>query len=160
MREYEIYPAYRDFFEYHGDTENLRIRKLNRMGLPLKLLIIDDDKHVLANLCYFLNDKNYDVTSTSDVLEGLKLFENDQQGFDLLITDIVMPKMSGISLISIIKKKFPGTPVIAITGWGEYPGAFAAESQADKVLSKPFELSELDKAINELISSKKHNVQG
>jgi DNA-binding response OmpR family regulator len=129
------------------------------MDQSLRLLIIDDDEHVLANLCHFLNDKNYDVTSASDGLEGLRLFENDQQGFDLIITDIVMPKISGMGLISIIKKKSPTTPVIAITGWGEYPGAFATESQADKVLSKPFELSEIDKAINELISSKKQNVQ-
>jgi DNA-binding response OmpR family regulator len=132
---------------------------LNRMDQSLKLLIIDDDEHILAKLCYFLNDKKYDVTSASDGLEGLNLFENDQQGFDLVITDIVMPQISGMGLISIIKKKFPDTPVIAITGWGEYPGAFAIESKADKVLSKPFELSELDKAINELISSKKHKVQ-
>ena len=129
------------------------------MDKPFKLLLIDDDEPVLANLCIFLRDKKYDVTSASDGLEGLKLFENDQQGFDLVITDIVMPKISGMGLISIIKKKFPDTPVIAITGWGEYPEAFATESQADKVLSKPFELSELEKAINELISSKKQNVQ-
>ena len=83
------------------------------MDQSLRLLIIDDEEHVLANLCHFLNDKNYDVTSASDGLEGLKLFENDQQGFDLIITDIVMPKLSGMSLISIIKKKFPDTPVIA-----------------------------------------------
>jgi DNA-binding response OmpR family regulator len=129
------------------------------MDQSIKLLIIDDDEPVLANLCYFLRDKNYDVTTASDGSEGLKLFEYDQQGFDLIITDIVMPKISGMSLISIIKKKLPDTPVIAITGWGEYPEAFAQESQADKVLSKPFELSELDKAINELISSKKQDVQ-
>ena len=160
MREYEIHPTYGDFFEYHGSTEIIRTRKLNRTDQSQKILIIDDDKHVLANLCYFLNDKKYDVTSASDGLEGMKFFENDQQGFDLVITDIVMPKVSGMGLISIIKKKFPDTPVIAITGWGEYPGAFATESQADKVLSKPFELSELDKAINELISSKRPKVQG
>jgi len=129
------------------------------MDKPFKLLLIDDDEPVLANLCIFLRDKKYDVTSASDGLEGLKLFENDQQGFDLVITDIVMPKISGMGLISIIKKKFHDTPVIAITGWGEYPEAFAVESQADKVLSKPFELSELDKVINELISSKKHKLQ-
>ena len=129
------------------------------MDKPFKLLLIDDDENILENLSYFLNDKNYDVTSASDGLEGLKLFENDQQGFDLVITDIVMPQISGMGLISLIKKNSPDTPVIAITGWGEYPEAFAAESQADKVLSKPFELSELDKTINELISSKKHNVQ-
>jgi DNA-binding response OmpR family regulator len=129
------------------------------MDKPIKLLIIDDDKTFLANLCYFLRDKKYEVATASDGLEGMKLFENDQQGFDLVITDIVMPKVSGMGLISMIKKKFPDTPVIAISGWGEYPEAFAAESQADKVLSKPFELSELDKAIKELISSKKQNLQ-
>ena len=129
------------------------------MDQSLKVLLIDDDEPVLTSLCYFLRDKKYDVTTASDGLEGLKLFENDQQGFDLVITDIVMPKISGMGLISMIKKKFPDTPVIAITGWGEYPEAFAAESQADKVLSKPFELSELDKVITELISSKKHKLQ-
>ena len=130
------------------------------MDQSLKLLLIDDDEPVLTNLCYFLRDKKYDVTTASDGLEGLELFENDQQGFDLVITDIVMPQISGMGLISIIKKKFPAIPVIAITGWGEYPGAFATESQADKVLSKPFELSELDNAINELIYSKKQSLQG
>jgi DNA-binding NtrC family response regulator len=121
------------------------------MDQSLRLLIIDDDEQVLANLCYFLADKKYDVTSASDGLEGLKLIENDKQEFDLVITDIVMPRISGIGLISTIKKKSPDTRVIAITGWGEFPEAFAVESQADKVFSKPFELSELDKAINELI---------
>jgi YesN/AraC family two-component response regulator len=129
------------------------------MNQSLKILIIDDEEHVLAILCDFLKFRNYDVTSASDGFEGLKLFENDQQGFDLIITDIVMPKLSGIGLISMIKKKSPDTPVIAISGWGEYPGVFATESQADKLLSKPFELSELDKTITELISSKKQKVQ-
>ncbi len=122
------------------------------MDQPLKLLIIDDDAHVLAILGDFLRDKAYDVVSASDGLDGLRLLETEKQRFDLVITDLIMPKISGMGLISIIKEKFPDTPVIAITGWGEYPGGFAMESQADTVLSKPFELSELDKAIKELIS--------
>jgi len=63
-----------------------------------------------------------------------------------------------MSLISIIKEKSPEIPIIAITGWGEFPDAFALDSKADKVLSKPFELSVLDKTIDEIISSKKQNV--
>jgi DNA-binding response OmpR family regulator len=129
------------------------------MEQSLKILIIDDEEPILSNLCYFLNEKGYDVTSVSDGLKALKLFKEDPNGFDLIITDIVMPKLSGMSLISIIKKKSPNTPIIAITGWGEYPEALALESQADKVFSKPFELSELDKTINELISSKKQTIQ-
>jgi DNA-binding NtrC family response regulator len=129
------------------------------MEQSLRLLIIDDDEHFLANLCYFFTDKKYDVISAVNGLEGLKLLEDDPHGFDLIVTDIVMPQISGIGLISMIKKKLPDIPIIAITGWGEYPEAFAVEIQANKVLSKPFELSELDKAIDELISSKNHNAQ-
>jgi DNA-binding response OmpR family regulator len=77
------------------------------MDQSLKILIIDDDEHILANLCHFLNNKNYDVTSASDGVEGLKLFENYPQGFDLVITDLLIPQLSGISLISIIKKNSP-----------------------------------------------------
>jgi DNA-binding response OmpR family regulator len=129
------------------------------MDKPSKLLLIDDDESVLANLCYFLRDKKYDVSSASDGLEGLKLLETEEQGFDLIITDLVMPDISGVGLIAIIKKKFPSLPIIAITGWGEHPEALATEVQVDQVLEKPFELSELDKAINELISSKKHKLR-
>ena len=122
------------------------------MDQPLKLLIIDDDEHVLATLNDFLRDKEYDVISASDGLDGLKLLETEKQGFDLIITDLVMPNISGVGLISIIKKKYPDMPVIAITGWGEHPEALATEAQADRVLEKPFELSELDTLIRELLS--------
>ena len=122
------------------------------MDQLLKILIIDDDEHILATLYDFLSDKKYDVTSASDGLDGLKLFENHPQGFDLVITDLVMPNISGVGLISIIKKKFPDMPVIAITGWGEHPEALATEAQADRVLEKPFDLSELDTLIRELLS--------
>jgi DNA-binding response OmpR family regulator len=129
------------------------------MNKPSKLLIIDDNKEILSIFKDFFIKKKYEVFSATDGLEGLKILETEQQGFDLVITDLVMPNISGVALISIIKKRFPDTPVIAITGWGEHPEALATEAQADKVLEKPFELSELDKAINELISSKKHEDQ-
>jgi DNA-binding response OmpR family regulator len=129
------------------------------MDKPSKLLIIDDNKEILSIFKDFFIKKRYEVFSASDGLEGLKLLETEEQGFDLVITDLVMPNISGVALISIIKKRFPDTPVIAITGWGEHPEALATEAQADQVLEKPFELSELDKAVNELISSKKHRIQ-
>jgi len=129
---------------------------LNKMDKAFKLLIIDDDEHVLATLYDFLSDKKYDVISASDGLAGLKLLETEKQGFDLVITDLVMPNISGVALISIIKKRFPDTPVIAITGWGEHPEALATEAQADKILEKPFELSELDRIIKDLLPQKKH----
>jgi len=119
---------------------------------PYKLLVIDDNKEILTALNDFLSKKNYDVVSASDGLDGLKLLETEKQEFDLVITDLIMPNISGVGLISIIKKKFPDIRVIAITGWGEHPEALATEAQADRVLEKPFDLSELDILIRELLS--------
>ena len=124
------------------------------MEKPFKLLIIDDSKEVLSVLNRFFSKKKYDVVSASDGLDGLKLLETEKQRFDLVITDLVMPNISGIGVISIIKKKFPDIPVVAITGWGEHPEALAAEAQADLVLEKPFELTEFEKKIRELLSHK------
>ncbi|MEE8479759.1 MAG: response regulator [Desulfobacterales bacterium] len=126
------------------------------MDKKLKLLIIDDNEEMLAALYNFFNKKNYDVVATPNSLHALKLIEAEKKGFDLVITDLVMPNISGVGVISIIKKKHPGTPVIAITGWGEHPEALAAEANADLVLEKPFRLPALDKLINDLLSSKKH----
>jgi DNA-binding NtrC family response regulator len=126
------------------------------MDKKLKLLIIDDNEEMLAALYNFFIKKNYDVVATPNSLHALKLIEAEKKGFDLVITDLVMPNISGVGVISILKKKHPGTPVIAITGWGEHPEALAAEAKADLVLEKPFRLPALEKLINDLLSSKKH----
>ena len=118
-----------------------------------RLLIIDDSEETVAGLQHFFS-KKYEVLTAADGMEGLKLFENEKEGFDLVITDLVMPYISGVGVISIIKKKYAGTPVIAITGWGEHPGALATEAQADIVLEKPIELPELEKLVEDLLAKK------
>jgi len=124
------------------------------MGRP-RLLIIDDNKEVLATYNKFFTKKNYHISTASNGLDGLKLLEAEAGGFDLVITDIVMPNISGVGIISIVKKNHPDTPIIAITGWGEHPEELASEAKADLVLEKPIELLELDKIITDLIKQKK-----
>ena len=122
------------------------------MGKPYKLLIIDDNEEVLSSLYKFLSQKNYQVVSASNGLDGLKLLEAEGEGFDLVVTDLVMPHISGVGIISILKQKYPDIPVIAITGWGEHPEALASEAKADLVLEKPFDLPEIEALISELLS--------
>jgi DNA-binding response OmpR family regulator len=123
------------------------------MTRKARLLVIDDSKETVAGLKSFLSQK-YDVIRAYNGLDGLKAFETSEAGIDLVVTDLVMPEISGVGVISIIKKKYPGTPVIAITGWGEHPGALATEAEADLVLDKPFELADLDRRITELLDKK------
>ncbi len=120
-----------------------------------RLLVIDDSKETVAGLNSFLS-KDYEVLTAFNGLDGLRAFEQSEAGIDLVITDLVMPEISGVGVISIIKKKYPGTPVIAITGWGEHPGALATEAAADLVLDKPFELADLDRHVRELLEKKKN----
>ena len=122
------------------------------MDKTYRLLIIDDNEELLAALKSFFTLKAFKVVSASNGLEGLKLLETDAVGFDLLITDLIMPSISGVGIISIAKKNNPDFPVIAITGWGEFPEALAAEVNADRVLKKPFHLSDLEKAVTDLLT--------
>jgi DNA-binding NtrC family response regulator len=119
-----------------------------------RMLIIEDNEEVLRSLKKYFTKKDYEVVAASNGLDGLKAFESDINGFDLVITDLVMPNISGVAIIAMVKKKSPKTPVIAITGWGEHPEALATEAHADLVLEKPIELDRMDRFISDLLSKK------
>ena len=125
------------------------------MEEPYRILIIDDSKIILGTYNKFFTKKNYEVLTAANGLDGIKTIESDAQGIDLVITDIVMPNISGAGVISIIKKKYPDIPVIAITGWGTHPTTLASEADADLILGKPIDLIELEVTINEMISRKR-----
>lgn len=118
-----------------------------------KLLVIDDSEQIVDMLTRFLSQK-YDVITAYKGLDGLKAFEAQKGDIDLVITDLVMPAISGVGVIYIIKKKYPGTPIIAITGGGEHPVALAMEADVDMVLNKPFEFVDLDRHVTELLEKK------
>jgi DNA-binding response OmpR family regulator len=126
------------------------------MQKKYKILIIDDSEEILNTYKKFFTKKNYSVITASNGLDGLKILQTGANDFDLIITDIVMPNISGVGIISIVKKKFPEILIIAITGWGEHPEMLASEAEADLVFEKPIDLIELDKRITDLIKSKKN----
>jgi DNA-binding response OmpR family regulator len=118
-----------------------------------QILIIDDSVETVDGLGCFLSNK-YDVLTAYNGSDGIKEFDKSDGCVDLVVTDLVMPETSGIGVISVIKKKFPKLPIIAMTGWGEHPAALARNAKADLVLSKPFELEDLDRHVAELLSKK------
>jgi len=123
------------------------------MGKDYRILIIDDSKETVNGLESFFSEK-YEVSTAYNGLDGIKEFDNSDGCVDLVLTDLVMPDISGVGVISVIKKKSPKMPIIAMTGWGEHPSALARDAKADMVLNKPFELEDLDRHVAELLERK------
>jgi DNA-binding NtrC family response regulator len=119
---------------------------------PSRIIVVDDDEVILKTMTEYLEQKDYNVIAVDNGLEALKMFEAVKGGFDLLITDLVMPNIGGVAIISIVKRRYPKVPIIAITGWGEHPEALAKEVEADFVLEKPFKLDEINRIIRNLLS--------
>ena len=113
------------------------------------ILIIEDDCDVLSMIVKHVKHMGFDVVTAADGMEGMKQLESG--GFDLVITDIVMPYISGVGVVSAMKQKYPHIPVIAITGYGKEPEAAAMEKEADLVLAKPVKMSVLIEHIKRLI---------
>jgi len=88
-----------------------------------------------------LEKHGYDVVSVDRGTDALPLLENEE--FDLLLSDIVMPEMDGIELAQRCNELSPNTKVMFITGFAAVTLKASREQPAAKVLSKPFHLRDL-----------------
>jgi len=127
------------------------------MADPNRLLIVDDNEDILSTFYEFFNSMGYEVKTAVDGFAALKLLRDKSNFFDCLITDLVMPNISGVGLISIVKKEYPHLKIIAMTGYGDQPGALASEAEADIVLFKPIDLFKIENTVSELINQAKNN---
>ena len=78
------------------------------------VLIIEDDPQYRLTLTAYLEDSGYTVFEAADGLEGMEVFSRVRP--DIVLTDLRMPKLDGLGVISAVKARSPATPVIAITG--------------------------------------------
>ena len=116
------------------------------------ILIIDDSKETVAGLKAYLG-KKYHVLTAYNGRNGMKKYDKNESRIHLVLTDLILPDAIGSYLISSIKEKTPDKPVIAMTGWeGDPAEGFETNSNADLLLKKPFELEQLDQAIEKFLS--------
>lgn len=111
-----------------------------------KVLVIDDQPIVTDLLVSVLERMAYQSQVASSGSAGLEMFKKD--GFDLVITDLGMPDVSGWDVSKAVKERKPNVPVVVITGWGVDPDPNKLkESRVDLIIHKPFQIDELEKII-------------
>lgn len=108
----------------------------------MRILIVEDNRDILANLADFLDMKGYTVDCAQDGVSGLHLATT--QHFDLAILDIMLPGMDGYTLCQRLREAQQHVPVIMLTARDTLDDRLHGfASGADDYLVKPFELSEL-----------------
>lgn len=104
-----------------------------------RLLIVDDETELLTALCEILAEQDYDTVGAPNALEGLRRLQNER--FDLVITDLMMPGMDGIEFLRKVREIDPHVTGIVMTGQGTIATAVEAmKVGAFDYLLKPFNL--------------------
>jgi|WetSurMetagenome_2_1015567.scaffolds.fasta_scaffold32922_1 PAS domain S-box-containing protein len=121
-------------------------------GNPLRLLVVDDDEEILGILRDMLRLKGHTVTAVTDAEKALNLIAHED--YDLVLTDLGMPSVSGWEIAKRAKMKDPKLPVILVTGWGaQYEEEDLSRRGVDLVLSKPLSWDKLHGSITKLLGS-------
>jgi PAS domain S-box-containing protein len=123
-----------------------------------RILAIDDDPGIRNVLKRVLQSGGYNVELAASALEALKLLKAADKGngypFDLILSDLGMPEMSGWDLAREVKKRWPRVPILLITGWGEQVDATRMnENSIRDIIPKPFNIQDLLKQVNRHIHS-------
>lgn len=127
--------------------------------MPLKILVVDDDFGTRLSISDYLELSGYSVITADDGQEALEMVEKYHP--DLIVTDIVMPRMNGYELVRQVRQKpiFRLLPVILLTARTQTQERILGyQSGCDLYLPKPFELEELAAAIRNLLE-RSHIIQ-
>ncbi|MGD2160122.1 MAG: response regulator [Gammaproteobacteria bacterium] len=129
-----------------------------------KILIVDDDEDLRDAMQLVLESAGHEVELASNGDEAISLHRITPA--DIIIVDIIMPVKDGVTTVKVLRSEFPGIRIIAISGGGSIEPvtyqpealttsaylAAAKKAGADRVLTKPFERSDIVEAIDELLN--------
>jgi PAS domain S-box-containing protein len=114
----------------------------------LRIVTVDDDDAVRAAIQHLLEADGHHVMAVSDADHALAEFQSEH--YDLVILDLGMPHLDGLSLARQLKERSPSTPIILLTGWGDQLREDKPR-EVDMVLAKPVRRAVLRAALNQLV---------
>lgn len=125
------------------------------------VLLVEDDPELRGLIQEALTAGGYEVLIAGNGVDALRVSEQHSGSIDVLVTDVIMPKMSGPELARLIVARRLGIQVLYISGYQDDKLRHALMSDPDAVLiQKPFQLADLSERLRELLSGRKQNASG
>lgn len=114
------------------------------------LLIVEDDKVTAEGISFIFNNEGFEVDIAPNGKIGFERLQD--KSYNIIITDIRMPEMDGMQLLSLLKATGRDIPVIIITAYGSIENMLAAmELGAADIIEKPFDIDVLIDLVNNLL---------
>jgi DNA-binding response OmpR family regulator len=119
-----------------------------------KILIVDDEPLIRDALAFKLTKDGYDVDTAEDGEKAIQKIENEE--YHIIISDIMMPFISGFELVKILKERGTDAPVLMLTSLNSETAVLKAfDLGADDFMTKPFSPNELSVRIKKLLKNAK-----
>jgi CheY-like chemotaxis protein len=115
-----------------------------------RILVIDDDAQIRETLRIILEHAQHEVVEAQNGRVGINLYRKEPS--DIVIVDMIMPEVDGVETIADLRRDYPGVKIIAISGYSEPHLRIAKKLGALRTLHKPFPLTELIGAVQEVLS--------
>ena len=127
--------------DVESEAATLPVQPVDR----LNILVVEDDQRVLAATVEAVNELGHRAIACADPLDAAELVEQNG-GFDLILSDVLMPGLTGPEMVAQLKQRWPDIAVLFVTGYAGDASEIASFGDHD-VLRKPFTLAALDQAI-------------
>ena len=119
------------------------------------ILLVDDERPILSSVSKALKRLGYSVTVAADGVEAFDLFSPDPDSFDLVMTDLTMPRMNGVDLAEKIREVRPDVPIILCSGFNDIITDQEARSKGvTGLIFKPVGTVDLDMAIGAALKAR------
>jgi CheY-like chemotaxis protein/anti-sigma regulatory factor (Ser/Thr protein kinase) len=119
-----------------------------------RILLVDDEKQVVQVTAELLRSIGYQVSGWTSSIEAIDHFKENQEDYDLVLTDLTMPYLTGTELSVRIKQLRPDIPIILFTGYSErLSREAAADAGIDEYCMKPVSLRELARMVSRLLAN-------
>ncbi|MDX1568032.1 MAG: response regulator [Longimicrobiales bacterium] len=116
-------------------------------GEDKTILLVEDEETVRKVIERLLHKLGYEVESASDAEEAIEIFTERNEEFDLVLTDVVMPGLTGVEMSEVLRKQRPDMKFLFTSGYTSKELGGNPEAPPEPFLPKPFSMEELSGAV-------------